>query len=84
MIEDYAKMFLRELDYAREARSTEIVYNNFAGDKRVIIPRVYWQYTTGKILTEEYIEGVRLNDIEEIKRRGWNLRQYPGWAPRLF
>jgi ubiquinone biosynthesis protein len=84
MIEDYAKMFLRELDYAREARSTEIVYNNFAGDKRVIIPRVYWQYTTGKILTEEYIEGVRLNDIEEIKRRGWNLRQISRLGTETF
>ncbi len=75
MIEDYAKMFLRELDYAREARSTEVVYNNFAGDERVIIPRVYWEYTTGKILTEEYIEGVKLSDIEEIKRRGWDVRE---------
>lgn len=84
MIEDYAKMFLRELDYAREARSTEIVYHNFAGDKRVLIPRVYWQYTTGKILTEEYIEGVRLNDLEGIKGRGWDLRQISRLGTETF
>ncbi len=84
MIEDYAKMFLRELDYAREARSTEIVYNNFAEDDRVVIPRVYWEYTTGKILTEEYIEGVKLNDIEEIKRRGWDVRKISRLGTETF
>ncbi len=84
MIEDYAKMFLRELDYAREARSTDIVYNNFTGDDRVIIPRVYWKYTTGKILTEEYIEGVKLNDIEELKRRGWDVRKISRLGTETF
>ncbi len=84
MIEDYAKMFLRELDYAREARSTDIVYNNFAEDDRVIIPRVFWEYTTGKILTEEYIEGVKLNDIDEIKRRGWNVRNISRLGTETF
>lgn len=75
MIEDYAKMFLRELDYAREARNTERIYQDFIDDERVTIPRVFWEYTTGKILTEEYIEGVKLNDIAEIKRRGWDVRK---------
>ncbi len=84
MIEDYAKMFLRELDYAREARSTEIVYNNFAGDDRVIIPKVYWEYTTGKILTEQYIEGVKLNDIEEMRRRGWDVRNISRLGTETF
>jgi ubiquinone biosynthesis protein len=75
MIEDYARMFLRELDYAREARNTERIYNNFANDDRVLVPRVCWQYTTGKVLTEEYIEGVKLNNIAEMKRRGWDVRK---------
>lgn len=75
MIEDYAKMFRRELDYAREARSTERMYHNFKGDERVRIPRVYWDYTTPRVLTEEYIEGVKINDIEGMKQRGWDVRK---------
>jgi ubiquinone biosynthesis protein len=84
MIEDYSKMMLRELDYAREARNTEIVYNNFVDDDRVLIPRVFWEYTTGKILTEELIEGVKLSDIDEIKRRGWNLTQISRLGTEAF
>ena len=84
MIEDYARMFLRELDYAREARNTDRVYQNFAADERVVIPRIFWEYTTDKVLTEEYIEGVKLNDIAEIKRRGWDVRRISHLGTEAF
>lgn len=84
MIEDYARMFLRELDYAREARSTERVYNNFAGDGRVVIPRVYWEYTTGKVLTEEHLNGVKLSNLDEIAKRGWDRRKISQLGTEAF
>lgn len=84
MIEDYARMFLRELDYAREARNTERVYHNFAGDNRVVIPRVYWEYTTGRVLTEQHLSGVKLSDLDEIARRGWDRRKISQLGTEAF
>lgn len=84
MVEEFSRMFLRELDYAREARNTERVYQNFAADERVLIPRVYWGYTTGKVLTEEYIVGVKLNDLEEIDRQGWDRRKVSQLGTETF
>lgn len=84
MIEDYARMFLRELDYAREARNTERVYHNFAGDKRVVIPRVYWEFTTGRVLTEEHLSGVKLSNLNEIEKRGWNRRKISQLGTEAF
>ncbi|MEN6351565.1 MAG: AarF/UbiB family protein, partial [Syntrophomonas sp.] len=84
MIEEFARMFLRELDYAREARNTERVYNNFAGDRRVVIPRVYWEYTTEKVLTEEHLSGVKLSDLDEIEKRGWNRRKISQLGTEAF
>jgi ubiquinone biosynthesis protein len=72
MLEDYARLLLRELDYDREARNTDRIYQNFADDERVLIPRVYWKYTTRRVLTEDYIDGVKLSDLEEITARGWD------------
>ncbi|MCX5779892.1 MAG: AarF/ABC1/UbiB kinase family protein [Firmicutes bacterium] len=72
MLEDFARMIIRELDYDREARNTERVYLNFADDHRVLIPKIYWEYTTRRVLTEDYIEGVKLSDLDEITRRGWD------------
>ncbi len=84
MIEDYGKMLMRELDYAREARSTQRTYNNFADDPRVMIPAVYRDYTTRRVLVEEYIEGVKLSDVEEIKRRGWDVRKISRLGTEAF
>jgi ubiquinone biosynthesis protein len=57
MLEEYARLLLRSLDYGREARNTERIYHSFAKDPRVIIPRIYRQYCTDRVLTEEYITG---------------------------
>ncbi len=72
MLEEYARLLLRELDYDREARNTDRIYQNFANDERVIIPRVYWEYTTRRVLTEDYIDGVKLSDLDQITARGWD------------
>lgn len=69
---EYGRILMREIDYDREARNTERMYQNFRNDSRVLIPRVYWQYTTRKILTQDYIEGVKISDLEEINNRGWD------------
>ncbi len=72
ILQEYGRILMREIDYDREARNTERMYQNFRNDPRVVIPRVYWQYTTRKILTQDYIEGVKISDLEEIKTRGWD------------
>jgi len=59
-----------EQDYEIEGRNTDTFRNNFAGDDDVIIPVVYREYSTGKVLTMEYVPGVKLNDLQEIKRLG--------------
>ncbi len=72
MIEDYAKMLRMELDYDREAKNTERMGHHFAKNESVVIPRVYWKYTTRRILTEEYIEGIKLSDLAAIDAYGWD------------
>lgn len=84
IVEEFSRMLLRELDYAREARNTERVYNNFRDDQRVVIPRVYWEYTTPRVLTEEYIPGIKLSDIAEIDRRGWDRRKISQLGTEAF
>lgn len=84
MIEEFARMIIRELDYDREARNTEKFLQDFANDKQVLIPRIYWQYTTRRVLTEDYIEGVKLSDLAEIDRRGWDRTKTSLMGCRAF
>ncbi len=58
-------MLAKELDYSYEARNQQRVYENFAGTRNVKIPQVLWEYSGQRVLTLEYIDGVKIQEIEE-------------------
>jgi len=60
----------RELDLAVEARNTERFARNFAGDLGVLVPRVYWEWTSGSMNVQEHIEGIRGDDLVGIDNAG--------------
>jgi ubiquinone biosynthesis protein len=84
IVEDYRLTLLRELDYEREARNTERVYNNFVNDERVIIPRVYKEFSSSRILVQEYIAGIKLSDIAAIEAQGLDRRQISALGSEAF
>ena len=52
-----------ELDYINEANNIAIFQRLFAGDDEVIIPRVYPDFSSQRVLTLEFIEGYKFNDV---------------------
>jgi ubiquinone biosynthesis protein len=60
----------RELDLAVEARNTERFARNFADDLDILIPRVYWEWTSSVMNVQEHIEGIRGNDLAAIDSAG--------------
>jgi ubiquinone biosynthesis protein len=60
----------RELDLAVEARSTERFARNFADDLGVLVPRVYWEWTSSSMNVQEHIEGIRGDDLQAIGSAG--------------
>ena len=52
-----------ELDYELEARNTDLFAEMFADDEEILIPFVYHDLSSGRVLTLEYIEGYKLADI---------------------
>jgi len=84
VIQDYANIFIKELDYAREAKNTDRMRKDFIDDERVIIPQVYWEFTTSRILTEEYVAGIKFNDLTTIEKRGFSRREISKLATETF
>ena len=60
----------REVDLAVEARNTERFARNFANDLDILVPRVYWQWTSSAMNVQEHIEGIRGNDLAAIDNSG--------------
>ncbi len=64
-----------ELDYKNEGRNTERFHRNFSGSEQVIVPRVFWEYTTKNILMMEYCEGRQLNRFMDLPDEDADLHQ---------
>src|SRR6516225_9917537 len=60
----------RELDLAVEARNTERFARSFADDPDILVPRVYWEWTSSTMNVQEHIEGIRGNDLAAIDNAG--------------
>lgn len=60
---EFRRYTLQELDFALEARTMDRFRDNFAGQHDVIIPRVYHDLVTPKVLTMERISGLRLSEL---------------------
>ncbi len=64
VVDQFARGIRGELDYRIEARNAERFAQLFDLDRSVHIPKVYWQYSTTRVLTLEYLEGVQLVDLD--------------------
>ncbi len=69
-VEEFARWTLRELDFTLEGKNADRFRANFRNWKGVRVPWVCWKHTTPRVLTLEFIEGVRLNDLKGIARLG--------------
>ena len=63
-VDEFARTARRELDYGIEARNAEVFRRDFAGDDRVAVPKIYWRYTTSRVLTMERVEGTVLGKVD--------------------
>ncbi|MFD1956982.1 ABC1 kinase family protein [Paenibacillus thailandensis] len=79
MMDELARALRTELDYRVEARNTE----RFARSSRnwsypVHIPAVYSDYSTRRVLTMEYVEGIKLSDQERLRSEGTDRKELAG------
>lgn len=74
-IDELAKVSRRECDFLYEARNMEIFGRNYEDDETIKIPTVHWEYTTGKLLIAEYIDGVKISSVDKLKSQGINLKE---------
>jgi len=65
IVDQFARGIRNELDYRVEARNAERFQENFRDDHTVHIPKVYWQYSTSRVLTLELVRGAQLADIDK-------------------
>ncbi|MFD3450119.1 ABC1 kinase family protein [Microbacteriaceae bacterium 4G12] len=74
MIEEISKSLLAELDYTIEGRNGERIAKQFLDQPDIHIPTIYWEYSTKKVLTMEYVQGIKVNRVEELDELGYDRK----------
>jgi predicted unusual protein kinase regulating ubiquinone biosynthesis (AarF/ABC1/UbiB family) len=81
---EFSKVLRAELDYVQEGRNAERFRQNFSSDERVIIPRVYWKFSSRKVLTLEFVGGIKIEECALIKASGMDCRKLVGLLAETY
>lgn len=68
-VKEFARVIEQEVDYTNEAANIERFAGMFADDPNVYVPRVYREFSTDRVLTMEYVDGIKPTAREALLAR---------------
>ena len=84
LAKEFKENLPKELDFLQEAKNAEALAAHFSTSDLVRVPKIYWPYTTRRILTMEYMEGVKITDIEYMKSHHLNTSRVIQTLTKIF
>ena len=70
IVEEFARTLEKEIDYTIEATNMERIAHNFLNDLTIYVPKVFRDTTTESILTTEFVEGIKVSEIDRLEKAG--------------
>jgi predicted unusual protein kinase regulating ubiquinone biosynthesis (AarF/ABC1/UbiB family) len=68
--EECCRILWLEIDYLNEGRNADTFRRNFSKCDWVRVPRVYWRYAAPRVLTLEYLPGIKISHYEALEAAG--------------
>ena len=68
--DECCKILYEEVDYLNEGRNADTFRRNFRLENWVYVPRVYWRYASPRVLTLEYLPGIKISHYEALEAAG--------------
>lgn len=75
MVKDFERTLKNELDFTKEGENGDTFRGNFAKDEGIKVPEVNWNYTSRRVLTMEFIEGIGVNDHKALGKAGIDKKE---------
>jgi predicted unusual protein kinase regulating ubiquinone biosynthesis (AarF/ABC1/UbiB family) len=67
IVDEFGTKLFEEIDYLNEGRNAEKFAENFRDDPTVKVPAIYWHYSSHRVLTLEWIDGIKLTDTQKVR-----------------
>jgi predicted unusual protein kinase regulating ubiquinone biosynthesis (AarF/ABC1/UbiB family) len=68
--QEFFRVLLSEIDYSREGQNADRFRHNFANQSQIIVPLVYWDYSSTKVLTLSYVPGIKVDQRSTLETAG--------------
>ncbi len=69
IVDEFASRLYEEMDYTQEGRNAERFLELYRHPS-IYAPKIYWEYTRTKVLTMEWIDGIKLTQLDKITAAG--------------
>jgi ubiquinone biosynthesis protein len=84
LAEEFGIALKAELDYGREGRNADRFRKNFKDAPYIYVPKVYWRYSSRRVLVQERISGIKPDNIERLDAEGYDRYQLAMHAARFI
>ncbi|MGB3651665.1 MAG: AarF/ABC1/UbiB kinase family protein, partial [Rivularia sp. (in: cyanobacteria)] len=74
ILDELGERIFEEMDYVNEGENAERFFQLYGHLKDVYVPKIYWEYTNRRVLTMEWINGLKLTQVQEIAALGIDAR----------
>ena len=74
ILDELGDRIFEEMDYIHEGENAERFFQLYGQMKDIYVPKIYWEYTNRRVLTMEWINGIKLTQTKEITALGINAR----------
>ncbi len=84
IVTEFERTIYNELDMFIEAGNLDRFVKNFKDSTEIHIPKVFWELSSKSVLTMEYVEGVKMDQVEAIRKMGLDPREIARLGLRAF
>lgn len=64
-----------ELDFEHEGANAESVAAYFEHRDDVLVPRIHWEHSTRRVLVMEYMDGIKISDVDALRAAGVDVNR---------
>jgi ubiquinone biosynthesis protein len=75
MVDEFARSIREELNYIVEARNAQRLADNMKSNPRIRIPKVYWEFSTRRVLILEFVAGIKITSAQDLDEAGINTAE---------
>lgn len=75
LVEEFSITILQELDYTREGRNADLLKDSLSEMDYVHVARTIWDLTANRVLTAEFVNGIKISDLARISKREYSTHE---------